>query len=148
MELQELTPRTFQNTTSKEAVAFSKFELLLNELRMRNLPSEIVSKINLEIELINNTSTSELKKQLRKSNTKTLRILEKELKLVPKNYYRNLWMVIGMSAFGIPMGVAFGTAIGNMAFLGIGLPIGMAIGIAVGSSMDKKAHDENRQLKI
>jgi len=146
MKLQELTPRTFQNTTSKMAVAFSKFELLLNELRMRNLPSEIVSKINLEIKLINNTSTSELKKQLRKSNTKTLRILEKELKLVPKNYYRNLWMVIGMSAFGIPMGVAFGTALGNMAFLGIGLPIGMAIGIAVGSSMDKKAHDENRQL--
>ena len=55
-------------------------------------------------------------------------------------------MVLGMSAFGIPMGVLFGLSIGNMGMLGIGLPIGMAIGVGLGSSMDKKAYNEGRQL--
>ena len=70
------------------------------------------------------------------------------MKLVPKFYYRNLWMVLGMSAFGIPLGVAFSMSIKNMAFIGIGLPIGMAIGMIVGTNMDKKAFDEGRQLDV
>jgi hypothetical protein len=36
-------------------------------------------------------------------------------------------MVLGMSAFGIPMGVAFGLSMGNIGLLGIGLPIGMGV---------------------
>lgn len=53
-----------------------------------------------------------------------------------------------MTAFGIPLGVAYGSITGNMAFIGIGLPIGMALGIAVGTGMDKKAMKEGRQLDI
>ena len=53
-----------------------------------------------------------------------------------------------MSAFGIPLGVAFGASLDNMAFLGIGIPIGMAIGMAVGAGMDKKAFEEGRQLNL
>lgn len=51
-----------------------------------------------------------------------------------------------MSAFGIPMGVAFGLSIGNLGMLGIGLPIGMGIGVAAGTVMDNKAFKEGRQL--
>lgn len=53
-----------------------------------------------------------------------------------------------MSAFGIPLGVAYVSIIGNMAFLSIGLPIGMVLGMAVGAGMDKKALKEGRQLDI
>lgn len=74
--------------------------------------------------------------------------LEKEVKLVPKNHYRNRWLALGMAAFGLPMGVVFGISLGNMAFLAIGLPIGMAIGIAVGTGLDKKASEEGRQLDV
>ena len=74
--------------------------------------------------------------------------LEKELKWVTKNHYRTMWMMLGMTTFGLPLGVAFGAALGNMAFLGIGLPIGMAIGIGVGISMDQKAANEGRQLEL
>jgi hypothetical protein len=70
------------------------------------------------------------------------------MKLVPKDYYRSLWMTLGMSAFGIPMGVVFGISMGSMAYLGIGLPIGLVIGIAVGTAMDKKALEEGRQLDV
>ncbi|MFC3414076.1 hypothetical protein [Algoriphagus hitonicola] len=69
-------------------------------------------------------------------------------KIVSKNHYRYTWMSPGMAAFGIPLGVVFGTSLGNMAFLAIGLPIGMAIGISVGSAMDKKASEEGRQINL
>lgn len=147
MELKELLPRSFSASENKLALAFSKLEKLLVELRSRQLPNELIGRINSEIEHVNSSSQSDLKKQLRKSKTSILKLLEKELKVVPPNYYRNMWLVLGMSIFGIPMGVAFGTALDNMGFLGIGLPIGMAIGIAVGSGMDKKAKEENRQLR-
>ena len=89
-----------------------------------------------------------MKKQLRKTQTSILSKIEKELKLVTKNHYRNTWLAVGMAAFGIPLGVAFGASLGNMAFLGIGLPIGMIIGMAVGTNMDTKAFDEGRQLDL
>lgn len=57
-------------------------------------------------------------------------------------------MVLGMSAFGIPMGVAFGLSMGNIGLLGIGLPIGMGVGVGVGSYLDKKALTEGRQLDV
>ncbi len=85
---------------------------------------------------------------IKKKQTRIIKLLEKEVKLVPKNYYRNLWLVLGMVTFGIPIGVAFGTSLGNMAFIGIGLPIGLAIGIAVGSGLDKKAFEEERTLDV
>jgi hypothetical protein len=85
---------------------------------------------------------------IKQKQTKIIKLLEKELKIVPKNYYRNIWLAVGMSVFGLPIGVAFGVSIGNMGLLAIGLPIGMAIGTLVGSRMDKKAFEENRQLDI
>ncbi len=75
-------------------------------------------------------------------------MVTKELKLVTKNQYRNMWFILGMSAFGVPIGVAIGLALGNIAFLGIGFPFGMVIGALVGINMDKKAFKEGRQLDI
>ncbi len=57
-------------------------------------------------------------------------------------------MSLGMAAFGLPLGVVFGSSTGNMGLLGIGLPIGMVIGMGVGSKMDKKAFEEGRQLDL
>lgn len=71
-----------------------------------------------------------------------------ELKLVPKNYYRHLWIGVGMAAFGIPIGVTFGSVLGNMGLLGAGLPLGIAMGAGVGARMDKKAAEEGRQLDL
>ena len=130
--------------------AFERLENILTELEKRELPRETVIYINNEIEQINSISESEeeLTKPLNRTRTEILKLLEKELKLVPKNHYRNLWMALGMAAFGVPLGVAFGTSFGDMSFLAIGLPIGMVIGLAVGSGMDKKALEEGRQLDI
>lgn len=59
-----------------------------------------------------------------------------------------MWLAAGLATFGLPIGIAFGFLLANMAFLGIGLPIGMTIGMALGASMDKQAEAEGRQLDV
>lgn len=120
------------------------------ELKNRELPEKIVNSINTEIDQIYSFSGTEkeLIKQIRKTQSTILTLIEKELNLVTKNHYRNTWLAVGMAAFGIPLGTAFGIINGNMGLLGLGLPIGMAIGVAVGSGMDKKAFEDGRQLDL
>ena len=141
-------PSIDENVKLKET--YLQFENILTELRKIELPDRLVISINQDIEDLNSISNSgdELRKIVRKKQTKIIKSLEDELKLLPKNYYRNLWIALGTAAFGIPIGVAFGASLGNMAYIGIGLPLGLAIGIAVGKAMDKKALEEGRQIDL
>lgn len=133
----------------KLAVEIQKLELLLAELQQRKLPDHVIALINPHTEKLNQISATQkrLVNSFRTVRVQIIRILEKELKLVPKNYYRTLWLSVGMAAFGLPLGCAFGLIMGNISLLGIGLPFGMAIGLVVGNQMDKKAAEEDRQLK-
>lgn len=150
MELKKLIEKSNIDQDKKLKVKFDYFAELINELDNRDLPSEIVNSININIEEVNSFigENKALKKQIKKSQYSIMKLIEKELKIVPKNLYRTRWMAIGMSVFGIPMGAAFGASLGNMAYLGIGIPIGMAIGIAVGTNMDKRAFEEGKQLNL
>ncbi|MFT4736405.1 MAG: hypothetical protein ACI8QD_000187 [Cyclobacteriaceae bacterium] len=150
MEIKKLNKRPGIDADKKLGRALIQFEGLLTELRKKDLPAEIAILINDGVEQTNAVSASDngLSKQIRKAQSGIIRLVEKELKIVTKNHYRNSWLVIGMSAFGIPIGVAFGSSVGNMGFLGLGLPIGMVIGIAVGAGMDKKAFKNGKQLDI
>lgn len=150
MELLKLNKRTefYQNKRlNSEYAQFSEF---INHLNKKELPNEIISSINRDIEAINTFTDSEkeLRKLICKTQSRIINLLEKELKLVTKNHYRNTWLALGMAVFGVPFGVVFGTSMGNMGLLGIGLPIGMLVGMALGSHMDKKAFEEGRQLDI
>ncbi len=146
----ELKERLNIEDNSKLNKTYLQLKKLLIELANRELPDTMIVSINKEIEALNfNTDLGkEFKKQIKKKQCNILKSLEKEHKIVAKNHYRNLWMAVGMAAFGLPFGVAFGSILGNMAFLGIGLPIGMVIGMAVGTGMDKKAFEEGRQLRF
>lgn len=150
MEIKELIKRPSINQNKKLIRDYAQFDKLLTELKKKALPEEIVKYINTGIDQINSFSEpeKELKKKIKKTQADILKLIEKELKLVTINHYRNIWLALGMVVFGLPLGVAFGTSMGNMGLLGIGLPIGMAIGIAVGSSMDKKAVESGRQLDL
>ena len=70
----------------------------------------------------------------------------KDHKLVTPKYYQNLWMVLGMTVFGMPIGIAIFTATGNAAFISIGMPIGLPLGLAIGVQLDKKAMEEGKAL--
>jgi hypothetical protein len=150
MEIKELKKRLSIDQNKKLISAYAQFDKLLMELKKKELPEEIVKYINTGIDQINSFSKpeKELRKHIRKTQSGILKLIEKELKLVTKNHYRKTWLAVGMAAFGIPLGVAFGTSIGNMGLLGIGLPIGMVIGMAIGSGMDKKAVESGRQLDL
>ena len=129
---------------------YGQFKTLISELRKKVLPDNIADSINADINAINASTVTgnDLKKIIKQKQTTIIKLVEKELKIVPKAYYRNLWLAVGMSAFGLPIGVIFGLSMGNIGLLAIGLPIGMAIGIGVGTSMDKKAAAEGRQLDV
>ncbi|NLY25746.1 MAG: hypothetical protein GX042_12180 [Bacteroidales bacterium] len=150
MEINELKKRDGIDSNKKLTDLYVQFGKLLSELRKRELPDEVVHAINTNIELIDPASGTEeeLRKQLRKTQSDILRLIEKELKLVPKNHYRNIWMALGIAAFGVPIGVAFGASLGNMAFMGIGIAMGIPIGLAIGTGLDKKAAEEGRQLDV
>ena len=150
MEIKELNIRPNIEQEKKLTNKYIYFEKLIDALKKREMPAEIVNSVNQNIEEVNSFSGSnkKLRKQICKSQSSILKLIEKKLKLVPKNLYRTRWMVLGMSIFGVPMGVAFGASLDNMAFLGIGLPIGMVIGMAIGAGMDKKAFEEGKQIDL
>ncbi len=150
MELAHFQKPTFLIPASKLSQKAAVFEKLLEEMRSRNIPESIIESINHEIILVNAASSDEktFVKQLQKSQSTILKQLEKELKLVPRKYYLSTFMSFGMAAFGIPLGVAFGLSLGNLAFLGIGLPIGLGIGVAIGSAKDNQAKASGNQLDV
>lgn len=136
--------------SAKSNLYYTQIEYILNDLSGRDLPDYIVQSINVAVEELNAATKTDyaLQKLLKQKQKDVVTLLEKEMKIVPINYYRNLWMVVGMAAFGMPLGIAFGTAIGNLGMMAIGIPIGMVIGIAVGTQLDKKAFEEGRQLSV
>ncbi|WP_242917322.1 hypothetical protein [Pontibacter liquoris] len=150
MNLTELKERQDISQNRERNRIYIQFGNLLNELDKQPLPHEITEQINQEINEINATDRTgyELIKLVKEKQTKVIRLVEKQLKIVPMKYYSKLWLALGMATFGLPIGVAFGLSIGNMAMLAVGLPVGMAIGAAVGAGMDKKAFEEGRQLAI
>jgi len=150
MKLIELNENDNATKSAKSNLYHTQIEFILRDLDGRDLPDYLIKSINADIEEINSTTKTDyaLHNLLKKKQKEIVTLLEKEMKIVPINHYRNLWMVIGMSAFGIPLGFAFGMAIGTIALMGLGIPIGMVIGIAVGTNMDKKAQADGRQLSI
>lgn len=144
----DLSPEFLTSTKTNDL--YHQLQNLLNLLEQKKISPETIQKVNLATEAINSTSLrdKDLHKMLKEKQNHIIKTLEKDHKIVPRNYYRNIWLAAGMGAFGLPIGAAFGLLIGNIALLSIGLPIGMAIGIGVGTSLDKKAETEGRQLDI
>ena len=147
MQINSLAPQTF-DPNSKVQKQYLQFQELLLAIDVREFPQETLSFINHKIDQINAFSGNDKawKKQLRKVQSQIIQHLEKEHQLTPRNHYRTRWMALGMTVFGVPIGVAFGTAMGNIGLLGVGIPIGMGIGIFLGNHMDQKAAKEGRQL--
>lgn len=146
MSIHSLNSRSDLADFPKVQNQYLHFSELISELNTKQLSSQMIEQINVLINQMNHTPASELKYVLPKVQAKIIKLVEKEAKIVPKNFYRNLWMALGMSAFGIPLGMVFGLLLGNTAFFGIGLPIGLGLGVVFGTSLDNKAEKEGRQL--
>jgi len=145
-----LEPIQRPELTDKTKSAYEQFERLILEIKKKKLPEEIELVINKHITQLNSITDTDktLRNEIRKEQSKIVGMLAQKLKIVPINYFRKTWFVLGMTVFGIPIGAAFGLSLNNMAYLGIGLPVGMSIGLAMGSRIDNKAKEEGRQLDI
>lgn len=138
---------TFDLNPKLNKVAIN-LQKVLSAINKKEIPEEPERIINSLIDEVNSLEVNdkELIKAFRSTKNKIISLLEKDLKIVPIGYYQQQWMGLGMASIGLPLGVAFGLALGNMAFLGLGLPIGMSIGIGIGTSKDNQAKEEGRQL--
>jgi hypothetical protein len=149
MPLNTFNPKYQGVQTKSLGKQIQKFQQLLKALESIEIPEPVLGAINEEVEKVNQAeSKSILTAQLAKSFQKILKIAEKELNLVAQNHYRNMWLALGMTVFGIPLGVVFGASLNNYGFIGIGLPIGFALGIAIGTKKDQEAQKQGRQLNI
>lgn len=151
MHIQQITidPSNFPSN-EKLVNSLIQFQQLIIQLNQKDLPVDLIQEINLQVHEINKATCNEqsLQKLLRSKQAKIISLSAKHSKIVPINYYRNIWMALGMTAFGLPIGVSLGLSLGNIGLLGIGLPIGLAMGVGIGLAMDKKAKDEGRQLDV
>ncbi len=127
---------------------FTSLSNLIFAAGKHSLSDTLVTYFNREIELISQFpgSSEETTIKLGQVQKDFLEKLEKEQQLVPKNHYRKKWLPIGMVTFGLPLGVAFGLLVENMAYISLGLPIGLAIGTFFGVFLDQKAEKQGRQL--
>lgn len=143
MIIEKLKIRNNFDQDKRLTKAVLKMQNSIEALNKKETPGEVASVINDDIRVLNAFSGTdkEVRKTIRRTHSKILELVEKELKWVPKNHFRNTWLAIGMAAFGIPLGAAFSN-------LGLGIPLGIIFGMAVGSFMDKKAEKEGKQLDI
>ena len=150
MNITELKERSDISEDVKLSRIYTQLQELIKELKQRELPDEIVETINKDVEELNSTSLvgKELRKLTKQKQTNILFILMKKLKIVPKNHYRIMWMALGMSVFGFPIGIAYGAALGNVGLFPTGVGFGMVIGLILGKRIDKKAFEEGRQLGV
>ncbi len=150
MDINQLQKRPGYDTGRKNLRLWESFGKLLEELRKKEIPDAVIEQINQEVDKVNTFTGSgrDYLKLLQRSRSEILRLVEKELNLVPRKHYLTRWLALGMAVFGVPLGVALGAGLHNMAFIGTGIPIGMVIGMALGAVMDKKAAEEGRQLDI
>ncbi len=122
---------------------------LINALNEHEIPDSLLEEINSRIDETNLLADKSLKNSISKTYRFIVKRVQKELGLVPKGYYQTLWMIMGMSAFGIPIGMAISFAIsGGPQFFGIGFLVGVPMGIAVGINLDKKAKRDGKQLSV
>ncbi len=130
--------------------AYQKLQKLIEELNKKEINSERSSSLSQEIEKVNmhRGADRELLKKVKRAYAKILNFARKELRLVPKNYYTGLWTSLGLSIWGLPIGMAISATLDNYGFIGLGLPFGLLIGMLVGQQADQKVKKEGRQLNI
>lgn len=147
-EMKKLIDRPGLSVIPKTSNRYHQLILLLSILEKRELPNQIVEFVNTHVDELNALSESDkyFGKKIKNAENKIITHIEKQVKVVPKKYYQKFWQTMGMTAFGLPVGVAISSAAGNSGLIGVGLPIGMVIGMAIGLNKDKKACNEGRQL--
>ncbi|WP_299984158.1 hypothetical protein [uncultured Pontibacter sp.] len=146
----KLQPRAHVVQSEKLTREFDDMQRLIDALNSKEIPEGIATAITQQLEPLNSQGipAEQYTARLKETRSSILKLVEKQLKLVPQKHHQKLWMALGMTALGLPFGVVFALMLKNFAFLGLGMPIGMGIGIGVGTKLDEQAKAEGRQLDL
>jgi hypothetical protein len=151
MNIESINRRKDAGQNQKLAKAYSKFEGLREALNIKNLPESNIAEINEDIHRVNTFlgSEKELIKLLKKTYTAILAYVGKELNLVSKIHYQQLWMVYGMFAGILVSTISFNFFQTDFWSLqALGLPMGMLFGLLAGRNRDIKAKNDGLQLNV
>lgn len=132
-------------------IEFKKLDELIEELRQRKLPVEIISSINDGIRQINSLldqNESIVDEKLIKVRSAILWILKVELHILPANYFRSRYSIYGILPFDLPLGLVLGGTMGNGYYIIAGFLIGLLLSRLWGSLRDNEIKKQNRQLRI
>lgn len=134
----------------KDSGPIRDFQFLLSEISHKDISPEVEQKIEMVITDLNSWDRSArgYLKEIEKSRRKILKILHKDLGIVRRNYYTELWLPLGTVFFGIPVGIIIFILTGEIVFLGVGLPLGMFLGLGLGAYLDRRAKEKNKMLFI
>lgn len=146
IELKEVKTSSKQNSLYK---TYLEYSYLLDEIKEIQLPEPIIRSINRDIEQINYTSRSggRLRRLIKQKINKVIKILNREVNVVPKRYYSGQWTLVGLLVLLVlnPVFILFDFS--NQGYFGF-LTLLAALGcFFYGRSLDKKAEAEGRQLK-
>ena len=133
------------NKIKKEYTSFAK---LTSGLLEKNLSSEVLEFANTEINLLNTfiIFDKKLLKALRKSKNKLIEFIVSNSEFVPKDYYRQRWMVYGIM-IGSVIGASSSSFPGdNSTIASAAMPIIMVIGMGLGAEKDKRIILDGKQL--
>lgn len=134
----------------KSEQLYKQFNDFIDELNNRSIPENTISAINREVEEINSFTKNgvAMKSLIVKKLAAILKLLEKEHKLVPKNYYQNTNLLRDSVVFGVLIGVVIGLITKDMSLIFLGQPIALVFSFLKGRLMDKKAFKDGRQFSV
>lgn len=140
--IEEIEKRAKSVTDAKTQKALSCLVPIFEDLDRREISTESVADI---LKRLKTMLMEELNsKQIARLKADLLGSLRRQYGLVPAKYYQNLWMILGITVFGVPFGIVFSMAVlDNVAFMGLGFGFGMPIGMAIGMAKDKKALEDD-----
>lgn len=140
---------TFTDINYKKLVMYENYKKYIKELQSKTLPESLIEKLNLLIDVNNQMHDDEemYRKSLNKIVRDTVKLVEKEAKIVPLNFYTNNWLIIG-TTFGVTLGSILSNLNDEIAFLGLFIAIGLSLGYGYGKSLDNKAIKEGRQINV
>ncbi len=139
------------DSDEKLYASITHLKILISEIENKGVPEEVCYKINYQIDKMNSFANKKegiLNRQLEITYYRILYILRRDVGIIPENYYRNLYLALGMSVFGLPLGALIASFLENTSYLIFGMLFGLAVGIVIGSKKDQIADKENKVIRV
>ncbi|MDB4335055.1 hypothetical protein OAA06_01715 [bacterium] len=129
---------------------YKRLQKLIVELNKKDLKGQMVALSNSYVDQINRYEGGEeqLLIIVQNSYNRILSFAKEEFDIVYSGYYGGTWGLIGMSAFGFPLGLIGFLITANEVHVLLGMPLGCLLGYLIGHLKDTSAKRYNKQISM